>query len=140
MSISSLDTKQMTAEPLQHVPAEIQVVDGSSAFARRTTVNNIDILNLEAHGNAVTNEIEGVTANEFAAMFAPVKLALLWSCSSGAVNSWGESPALCLHRSGADVVVSFLADRILPRGFRACRQPRSRDSAGPHSRGQISAH
>lgn len=39
-----------------------------------------------------------------------MKLALLWSCYSGAINSWGESPALSLHRSGAEIVLSFLAE------------------------------
>jgi tetratricopeptide (TPR) repeat protein len=110
MSVSCLDTKQMTADALTQLPAEIKVVDGLQAFTARMPVNDIDILNLEAHGNAVTNEIDGVTANEFASTFAAVKIALLWSCSSGAVNSWGESPALCLHRSGAEFVVSFLAE------------------------------
>ncbi len=110
MSVSGQDTKQVTVEPVMHLPPEITVIDGAQAFVARTPVRNVDILNLEAHGNAVTNEIEGVSANEFAETFASVKIALLWSCSSGAVNSWGESPALCLHRSGAEFVVSFLAE------------------------------
>ena len=37
-------------------------------------------------------------------------MALLWSCYSSAANSWGESPALCLHRRGTAMVLSFLAE------------------------------
>ncbi len=69
-----------------------------------------DILHVEAHGNAVNNEIGKYGPWEIADKFAGAKMALLWSCYSSAANSWGESPALCLHRRGTAMVLSFLAE------------------------------
>ena len=63
-----------------------------------------------AAGSAVTSEIGDVFATALANTFASVPIALLWSCCSGATNSWGESPALCLHRRGTGFVLSFLAE------------------------------
>jgi len=54
--------------------------------------------------------VGGVFSQSLANSFSSAKLALLWSCYSGAINSWGESPALCLHRNGAGIVLSFLAE------------------------------
>jgi hypothetical protein len=110
MTVLGTDTNQVTASSLEGLPAEIHVVDGSQSFQAGTRVENIDVLHLEEHGSAVTNEIADVFATTLANTFADVNVALLWSCCSGAANSWGESPALCLHRSGADFVLSFLAE------------------------------
>lgn len=110
MKVLGSDTNQVTASSLNDLPNEIDVTDGSEDWEARTHVDNIDILHLEEHGSAVTNEIGGVSDNALATTFAKVPIALLWSCCSGAANSWGESPALCLHRQGAGFVLSFLAE------------------------------
>ena len=110
MRVVGTDTNQVTVSSLQDLPGEIEVVDGSQAWQAGAHVENIDILHLEEHGNAVTNETGDVFATSLANTFAKVPVALLWSCCSGAANSWGESPALCLHRNGAGFVLSFLAE------------------------------
>jgi tetratricopeptide (TPR) repeat protein len=110
MTVVGSDTNQVTVSSLQGLPGEIEVVDGSKAWQAGTRVENIDILHLEEHGNAVTGEVGDVFATALANTFAKVPVALLWSCCSGAANSWGESPALSLHRNGAGFVLSFLAE------------------------------
>ena len=49
-------------------------------------------------------------ATSFADRYGAPKIALLWSCFSAAANSWGDSPALSLHRAGAVLVLSFQAE------------------------------
>jgi len=110
MTVLGLDTNQMTAGSLQGLPPEIRVSDASSEFNAGIPVKGAGILHLEEHGNAVLSEVGGVFSQSLAHSFGDVKLALLWSCYSGAINSWGESPALSLHRSGAEIVLSFLAE------------------------------
>ena len=110
MKVLGTDTNQMTGAALQGLPREIEVVDGSQTWQSSGHADNLDILHLEEHGSAVTNEIGDVFSTALAATFAKVPIALLWSCCSGAANSWGESPALCLHRNGAGFVMSFLAE------------------------------
>jgi hypothetical protein len=110
MTVLGTDTNQVTAASLEGLPKEIQTVDGTQAFQAGTKVENIDILHLEEHGSAVTSEIGDMFAAALANTFASVPIALLWSCCSGATNSWGESPALCLHRRGTGFVLSFLAE------------------------------
>lgn len=115
MTVLGTDTNQVTAGAVQGLPREIEVVDGSQSWQSIGHIDNLDILHLEEHGSAVTNEIGDVFSTALAATFAKVPMALLWSCCSGAANSWGESPALCLHRDGGDrggagLVMSFLAE------------------------------
>ena len=110
MKVLGTDTNLVTAAALDSLPPEIEVNDGSHAFQDNARVEGIDILHLEEHGNAVSNSIGDVYATSLAQIFSDVKIALLWSCFSGAANSWGESPALCLHRKGAGMVLSFLAE------------------------------
>jgi tetratricopeptide (TPR) repeat protein len=94
------DTQRSTAQSLVGLPDIIE----------RDAPGEPDILHVEAHGEAVTNEIGGIGPREMARKFARSKLALLWSCYSAAINSWGESPALCLHCEGSTMVLSFLAE------------------------------
>ncbi len=96
----SSDTPKNTARALESLPKE-WTGDKSS---------DPDILHIEAHGDAVTSEMGAVGAWAVAEKFADAKMALLWSCYSSAANSWGESPALCLHRRGAAMVLSFQAE------------------------------
>jgi hypothetical protein len=110
MKVLGTDTNQVTASALSGLPAEINVVDGSQASQAGKRIDNLDILHLEEHGDAVTNKIGDDFSTTLADTFANAKVALLWSCCSGAANSWGESPALCLHREGAGFVLSFLAE------------------------------
>ena len=72
--------------------------------------SNPDILHVEAHGNAVTHQIDDRSSTSFSASYGAPKIALLWSCFSSAANSWGDSPALSLHRDGAALVLSFQAE------------------------------
>ncbi|HEY3624955.1 MAG TPA: hypothetical protein VGL00_01690, partial [Terracidiphilus sp.] len=110
MKVVGSDTNQVTTASLDGLPREIEVVDGSQAWQASAHVDNIDILHLEEHGDAITNEIGDVFSTALAGTFANVPIALLWSCCSGAANSWGESPALSLHRKQAGFVLSFLAE------------------------------
>jgi hypothetical protein len=110
MAVLGTDTNQMTAASLKALPCEIELIEGNQAWLAGTRVDNVDILHLEEHGSAINNQIGDVLATALASTFANVPIALLWSCCSGAANSWGESPALCLHRGGAGMVMSFLAE------------------------------
>ncbi len=94
------DTNKSTGISLAGLPPEItQNKDGPP-----------EILHMEEHGNAVLCEIGGESATAVARSYAGASLALLWSCYSSAGNSWGESPALALHRGGAGLVLSFQAE------------------------------
>jgi len=105
------ETQQASAAGLELLPPEIVAVeDGTDAFAAGRTISGIDMLHLEEHGNAVLNEVADVQATKLPTIFERPKIALLWSCYSGSANSWGQSPALCLHREGAGLVLSFLAE------------------------------
>ncbi len=84
--------------------------DGQCVDEYGKPAGKIDILHLEAHGDEMTSQIGDVYATKLGETFPGVPIALLWSCSSGAANSWGESPALCLHRRNACLVLSFLAE------------------------------
>ena len=105
------DTLARTTSSLKLLPPEITLLqDGSKT--------PIDILHIEEHGDATTSSIGGTPAATFVDEFPNPGMALLWSCYSGAANSWGESPALDLHRGqgldgenpGAPFVLSFQAE------------------------------
>jgi hypothetical protein len=99
--IAGTDTNAATGRVLKKL---------AQTFTKPDPTATPDILHVEAHGNAVTNEIDGIGSTSFGHRYAGSKLALLWSCYSGAANSWGESPALSLHRSGSALVLSFQAE------------------------------
>ena len=94
------DTNKSTASSLAMLPPEITTDAGGSP----------DILHMEEHGDAARNEIGGQSSPAMSAKFKTARLALLWSCYSSASNSWGESPALMLHKDGAGLVLSFQAE------------------------------
>ncbi len=106
------DTNQRTAAALQGLQRTPEIVqqDATEAFEAGKPVDDVDVLHLEKHGDAVLGETGQVAAATLGSTFAQTKIALLWSCYSGAANSWGESPALALHRNGAGLVLSFLAE------------------------------
>src|SRR5271163_1074627 len=112
LKVLGADTNLRTAAALEALQqtAEIEQEDATERFEAGQTVDGADIVHIEKHGNAVQTETGDVAATTLGTTFAKVKMALLWSCYSGAANSWGESPALCLHRSGAGMVLSFLAE------------------------------
>jgi hypothetical protein len=94
MKVVGQDTNQRTAaalEGLQRTP-EIVQQDVTDAFEAGKPVDAVDVLHLEKHGNAVQGETGDVASVTLGATFAQAKIALLWSCYSGAANSWGESP------------------------------------------------
>jgi len=77
-----------------------------------------EVVHIEAHGDERTGQVSlpewacgpgGAPApSELARRIGPRKVVLLWSCYSAMVHSWGESPALSLHRdSGATFVLAF---------------------------------
>jgi hypothetical protein len=106
------DTNQRTAAALvglQRTP-EIVQQDATDAFEAGKPVDLVDVLHLEKHGNAALGETGDVASVTLGSTFAQAKMALLWSCYSGAANSWGESPALALHKDGVGLVLSFLAE------------------------------
>ena len=88
MTVLGTDTNQVTAAALTELPPEIHVGDVTAEFQAGTRVENIDILHLEEHGDAVNNSIGDVFATTLGHTFANARMALLWSCLSGAANSW----------------------------------------------------
>src|SRR5262245_50617777 len=116
----SPDTQRATESILSELPGEIV----------RTGFGEADMLHVESHGNAVTQEIGTSSARDMAARFGSPKIALLWSCYSAAANSWGESPALCLHQNNANLVLSFQAE-LHNDDARSISQSFYRDVFGP---------
>ncbi|RXH58272.1 hypothetical protein [Granulicella sibirica] len=99
--VSDVDanTTSATLKSLKNLPEEI------TRIARGAP----DILHIEKHGNPELNQIGGVSATTNARRYAKARIALLWSCYSGSADSWGQSPALSLHRQGVPLVLSFQA-------------------------------
>ena len=112
LKVVGSDTNRRTAAALQALERTPEIVqrDAAAEFAVGRQVSDIDILHIEEHGNAVLSETGDVPATTLGETFRQAKLALLWSCYSGAADSWGVSPALCLHRNGVGMVLSFLAE------------------------------
>ncbi len=87
-----IDTRARTAGSLAVLPPEITRVPLPHGMA--------DILHLEEHGDRVANRIGGADAASLL-KYKDAGIALLWSCfSNSGGNSWGDSPALILHRGG----------------------------------------
>jgi len=104
LRVAGEDTNAATATALKSLPPEIvQLPEGD-------TTHDPHILHVEAHGDKITNSIGGVSAENFGDRYAKALIALLWSCYSSSANSWGDSPALCLHQAGAALVLSFQAE------------------------------
>ena len=117
MTAEGPNTRNVAGQVLDGLPREINRVanglawqDGQCVDENGKPVGKIDILHLEAHGDTASSQIGNVYSTQLASTFPGVPIALLWSCCSGAANSWGESPALCLHRQKACLVLSFLAE------------------------------
>lgn len=72
-----------------------------------------DILQIEGHGGRIEGHIkldEWVGADNARALAQRIgggAMVLLWSCYSGHIQPWGESPAMLLHQSGTKFVLSF---------------------------------
>jgi hypothetical protein len=112
LKVLGSDTNQRTAAALHALQRTPEIVqrDAAAEFAAGRQVGEVDILHIEEHGNAVLSETGDVPATTMGETFRQAKIALLWSCYSGAADSWGVSPALCLHRNGVGMVLSFLAE------------------------------
>jgi hypothetical protein len=112
LKVVASDTNRRTAAALEALERTPEIVqrDAAAEFASGREVSGIDILHIEEHGNAVLNETGDVPATTMGRTFRQATIALLWSCYSGAADSWGVSPALCLHRNGVSMVLSFLAE------------------------------
>lgn len=104
LRVAGDDTNAATADALSKLPPEIV------QLAADDSVDEPHILHVEAHGDKVSNAIGGVSAENFGDRYAKATMALLWSCYSSSANSWGDSPALCLHKAGAAMVLSFQAE------------------------------
>ena len=112
LKVLGSDTNQRTAAALAALERTPEIVqrDAAAEFAAGGQPGEVDILHIEEHGNAVLSETGDVPATAMGETFRQAKMALLWSCYSGAADSWGVSPALCLHRNGVGMVLSFLAE------------------------------
>jgi hypothetical protein len=112
LKVLGSDTNRRTAAALEALKRTPEIVqrDAAAEFAAGRQVTGVDILHIEEHGNAVLSETGDVPATTMGETFRQAKMALLWSCYSGAADSWGVSPALCLHRNGVGMVLSFLAE------------------------------
>ncbi|MBB5058668.1 tetratricopeptide (TPR) repeat protein [Granulicella aggregans] len=110
-------TPNATANAVTQVLTQSGVIDmvNAQTLAAATDVltealTGPDILHVEAHGDDTTHQVGGVSSTRFAQQYGQPRMAMLWSCFSGAANSWGDSPALWLHRDGAAMVLSFQAE------------------------------
>ena len=101
-------TSNATANAVTQVLTQSGVIDMILAAADGAA--GPDILHVEAHGDDATHQVGGVSSTRFAQQYGQPRMAMLWSCFSGAANSWGDSPALWLHRDGAAMVLSFQAE------------------------------
>ena len=112
LKVVASDTNRRTAAALEALERTPEIVqrDAVAEFAAGREVTGVDILHIEEHGNAVLSETGDVPATTMGQTFRQATMALLWSCYSGAADSWGVSPALCLHRNGVAMVLSFLAE------------------------------
>ncbi|WP_263373023.1 coiled-coil domain-containing protein [Granulicella aggregans] len=115
--VEGIGTSGATANALTQLLTQSGVVDilntksgGSDTGDGVSTTAGPDILHVEAHGDDVTHQVGGVSSTRFAQLYGQPRMAMLWSCFSGAANSWGDSPALWLHRDGAAMVLSFQAE------------------------------
>jgi hypothetical protein len=115
--VEGIGTSGATANALTQLLTQSGVVDILNAKAAAVpgddgaaTAAGPDILHVEAHGNDTTHQVGGVSSTRFAQLYGQPRMAMLWSCFSGAANSWGDSPALWLHRDGATMVLSFQAE------------------------------
>jgi hypothetical protein len=105
------DTLKRTSASLSLLPPEIT--------RDPLPMGALDILHMEEQGDAIANQIGGRVSTSLVPKYKDAKMALLWSCYSGSGgNSWGDSPALVLHRggdldantTGAALVLSFQAE------------------------------
>ncbi len=112
LKVLGSDTNRRTAAALQALQRTPEIIqrDAAVEFGNGRPVGEIDILHIEEHGNVVLSETGDVPATTMGEIFRQAKIAMLWSCYSGAADSWGVSPALCLHRNGVGMVLSFLAE------------------------------
>jgi hypothetical protein len=105
-------TSNATSNAVTQVLAQSGVIDmmNAQALAATEPPSGPDILHVEAHGDDTTHQVGGVSSTRFAQRYGQPRMAMLWSCFSGAANSWGDSPALWLHRDRATLVLSFQAE------------------------------
>jgi tetratricopeptide (TPR) repeat protein len=115
--VEGIGTSGATANALTQLLTQSGVVDilntkpgGGETSNGAATAAGPDILHVEAHGDDTTHQVGGVSSTRFAQQYGQPRMAMLWSCFSGAANSWGDSPALWLHRDGAAMVLSFQAE------------------------------
>jgi tetratricopeptide (TPR) repeat protein len=71
-----------------------------------------DIVHIEAHGDHVSGTIRltpdlMLQPHQLADLLGERLMVLFWSCYSGLVHSWGESPGLMLHRERTGLVLGF---------------------------------
>jgi len=104
LRVAGDDTNAATADALKLLPPEIVQLPVDDQL------QDAHILHVEAHGDKINNQIGGVSAENFGERYGKARIALLWSCYSSSANSWGDSPALCLHQAGAAMVLSFQAE------------------------------
>ena len=111
MTVLGTDTNQVTAASLQGLPKEIQTVDGTQAFQAGTQgreCRHSASGRTRQRGDQRDRRCVRNRAGQYVCRVCPSRCCGV--VVPGAANSWGESPALCLHRQGAGFVLSFLAE------------------------------
>jgi len=78
----------------------------------RLAASEIHVVHVEAHGDnerATITLAPGLAADPagLATTIGPRPIVLFWTCYSGLLQSWGESPGLTLQRAGSRLVVGF---------------------------------
>ena len=89
-------------------------LDGRPAGIEITEDLSAEIVNVVAHGDPELGETQLadgtiVDAKQLADRFGDRLMVLMWSCYSGMIQSWGESPAMALHKAGNTFVLGFVA-------------------------------
>jgi tetratricopeptide (TPR) repeat protein len=95
----------------EKAPNRVEVLDWVFGPAAKGEAP-FDVYHIEAHGDLATGGTD-VDKNptpfttELPERIHCAPLVLMWTCHSGRVRSWGESPALVLHRNGNALVLSY---------------------------------
>ena len=93
---------------------QVAEVDGRPVGLDTNAGDDAAIVNIVAHGD----QYDGLTqlsddrlvdAKQLADQYRDRLMVLVWSCFSGMVHSWGDSPAMALHDANNAVVLGFIA-------------------------------
>jgi tetratricopeptide (TPR) repeat protein len=116
LPVTGPDTENRTLEPLRRVADSQKLLKerGIEILQKESQDIQADVIHIEAHGNRdsaaiTTAQGEELDPRQLADRYQKRDMVLLWSCYSGMMHSWGESPAMQLHRKENVMVLGFVA-------------------------------